>query len=279
MNRTLLAGSLLILTLSCGKDATKRTVEAPPKKTVNKLVYDRNSYLAELKVLNKSAAGPVSGNANFKIHNDTFFAYVRLFNSIPNLVHEQRYYEAESCPGPEADTNGDGFIDILEANAVLGDPIFPLDADISSETAGLNLFPSGDQSGSYWYEQEIAYEELRQELNLSERVPDSAFSKLTDGRDLKLNSGIVLILGAPAWSKLPETVASSGGYANFQTLPIACGALRRIYVVPGEVKGDDGVTLPNGEVGGSRGQYDDVPVLFPLPKDAKDYGDDDQTFP
>lgn len=279
MKKLLTLTPLLLLTLSCGEKSKKVIVPAVEKVTVNKLTYDRNSYLAELKALNESVAGPVSGNANFKIQKDTLYAYVRLFNSFNGLVHEQRYYEAKSCPGPEQDLNADGFIDIAEADAFMGKPIFPLDADISSEEAGYNVFPSGDYSGSYWYEQEVPYENLRNELNLTEVNADSDFAKLTDGRDLSLNSGVVLILGAPAWSVLPETVATTGGFANFQTLPVACGTLRRIYVVPGELKGDDGVVIPNGPEGGSRGEYDDAPVIFPLPKDAKDYGDDDNSLP
>lgn len=279
MKSTILLALLILLTLSCGRETKTKLVPVAPKIEINKLTVDKNSYLAELAPLNEVVAGAVSGNANFKIHKETLYAYVRLFNSISGLVHEQRYYEASACPGPEQDLNQDGFIDIQEANAFLGDPIFPLDADISSEEAGYNIFPSGDQSGSYWYEQEVSYETLRSELNLTERNAESDFSKLTDGRDLKLNTGIILILGAPSWASLPETVASSGGYANFQTLPIACGSLRQIYVVPGEIKGDGGVQIPNGTVGGDRGEYDNVPVIFPFPKEAKDYGDDDHSFP
>lgn len=279
MKKSLILIPTLLFLISCGKEGKKTLIPAKPNMTANKLILDRNNYLAELSVLNESVAGPVSGNANFRIHKETLYAYVRLFNSISGLVHEQRYYEGKSCPGPEQDLNNDGFIDIKEANAFLGEPIFPLDADISSEEAGAQIFPMGDSSGSYWYEQEVPYESLEQELNLTEKVPESDFSKLIDGRGLKLNSGIIMILGAPAWSNLPDSVASSGGFASFQTLPIACGTLRRIYVVPGEVKSDGGVQIPSGPIGGSRGEYDNVPVIFPIPGDAKDYGDDHYSYP
>jgi hypothetical protein len=270
---------LFLFMVGCGNEKKETITPAAPQKVVNELKVDRNSYLAELIPLNSLASGPVSGNANFKIQKETLYAYVRLFNSINGLVHEQRYYEAKACPGLEQDTNADGYIDIVEANSFLGEPIFPLDADISSEEAGFNIFPSIDSSGAYWYEQKVSYEALRSELNLTEKNPDSSFAKLTNGRDLNLSSGVILILGAPSWSNLPETVASSGGFANFQTLPIACGTLRQIYVVPGEIKNDEGVLVPNGPVGGSHGEYDNVPVIFPLPKDAKDYGDDENSFP
>lgn len=279
MKNNLILTSLIFLSLACGQKEKKSLTPSQPKKTVNKLIVDPNSYLAELKPLNETVAGAVSGNANFKIHKGVLYAYVRLFNSLPNLIHEQRYYEAKACPGKEQDLNEDGFIDIQEANDFLGAPIFPLDADITSEEAGFNTFPAGDVAGGYWYEQEVSYENLRTELNLTEINPDTDFRKLPDGEDLNLNSGVVLILGAPSWSSLPESVASSGGFANFQTLPIACGTLRRIYVVPGEVKGDTGVQIPNGPIGGAKGEYDNVPVIFPLPGEAKDYGDENHQFP
>lgn len=246
-----------------------------PDPIVNPLEVEDNVYMAELHALNDNVAGAVSGNANFKIENNDFIAYIRFFNSISGLVHEQRYYQADACPTLEQDTNADGYIDIQEANAFLGQPLFPLDFDISSEEAQYDVFPGGDAVGGYWYEQIVPMETLMMDLKSEDLTPENDFRKMAQTEELNLNRGIVLIMGISPTIILPETVASSGGYGNFQTLPVACGSLKKIYVVPGTIQGDEASPLPNGEEGGALGEYDNAPILHHTDRKGDDYGSSD----
>lgn len=255
----------IVFITACGKTDSQRTTASPtnhPIQTMEKIMAQEDSYLAVLEALNEGVAGAVSGSANVKIDKGEFIAYIRLFNSIPWLVHEQRYYEADTCPGLDHDLNGDGFLDIQEAQMHLGPAIIPLDYDLSSEEAQYDVYPSGDAAGSYWYEQDIPYETLLADLQAEDMTPDNDYQKFPRGRELNLNRGVILILGVPSWTLLPESVASTEGYANYQTLPIACGSLRKIYVVPGKPQsGDAPVAIPTGETGGPKGEYDDAPIL------------------
>lgn len=276
MNKMLLSGLILLCACSETGEYEKLTGEVPaPKQVVNPLVVEEHNYLALLSPLNEDVSGPISGSANFKLDGDDLVAYIRLFNSLTGLVHEQRFYQASGCPTLEQDTNNDGYIDIQEANAFLGKPLFPLDYDLSSEEAQYDVYPGGDAAGGYWYEQIVDFNTLLEDLRAADNNIENDFEKISPEQELILNEGVVLILGVPAWKVLPETVASSGGYANFQTLPIACGALKKIYVVPGRIQGDVADPISNGEVGGSRGEYDDAPILLHADRKGENYGEED----
>lgn len=263
--RTIIIIALLILA-ACGRTEFQNKSAATatlPQQSMDKVTVQEDAFLAVLNPLNEGVAGAVSGSANFHIDKKgDFIAYIRLFNSVPWLVHEQRYYEADECPTMDHDLNGDGFLDIQEAQLHLGQAIIPLDYDLSSEEGQYDVYPSGDGAGGYWYEQDIPYETLMADLHAEDMTPGNDFEKLPKGRELNLHRGVVLILGVPAWTALPDTVASSGGYANYQTLPIACGSLHKIYVVPGKPQsGDNPVSIPTGDKGGPKGEYDDAPIL------------------
>lgn len=271
---------LFLSLLMLGACSEKDNTGALPLKNHNQNFqnsYKENptEFLAVLETMNKSVAANVSGNANFKMQDGDFVAYIRLFNSVPGLIHEQRFYQASSCPTMDEDTNADGFIDILELNSYLGHPILPLDADITSEESGMHTFPAGDVAGGYWYEQIVPYTTLNNDLHADDLNPMDDFEKLPGNEELSLEEGVIVILGVPATTILPETVASSAGYANFQTLPVACGKLTKIYLVPGRIEEDKADIIPQGEVGGVNGQYDNAPNLIHFELKAGNYGDDD----
>lgn len=256
-------------------DQSPQSLNTKDQKLQNTKAREPNDYLANLDSLNGSVSGFVTGNANFKKLGNDFIAYIRIFNAVPGLIHEQRFYQASSCPRIEDDLNGDGFIDIQELNSFLGNPIFPLDADITSQAAGAHTFPAGDQVGGYWYEQIVPMDVLMSDLHAEDLTPEDDFVPLPMSEQLSLDEGVVVILGVPAATYLPETVASSAGYANFQTLPIACGSLRKIYQVPGRIESDKADAISEGEVGGVLGEYDNAPILHHTERKSGNYGDDD----
>jgi hypothetical protein len=274
--------SLLILAVSCGDslemasspDPVKSAPQEQQKKAHNELKVP-DHYSAELIAMNTKVSGQLSGAANFKIENGDFVAYIRLYNSLTSLIHEQRYYRADACPTSDADTNNDGFIDIVETNNFLGQPIFPLDADITTLEAGKDTFPAGDTMGTYWYEQIMDYNSLLDELHQGDKDSNDDFVGLSPAENISLDEGVIIIMGVPGFTVLPETVASTNGYGNFQTLPVACGSLKKVYVVPGKIEDDKGVSLPSGPVGGVNGEYDNATVMVGGNRKADNYGDDD----
>lgn len=117
------------------------------------------------------------------------------------------------CPGPEADANGDGFVDLIETRKVAGVTMIPLiDRPTTLEIAS-DAYPVADEAGRLSYEARVETATLRDAVDRSFGTP------------LALDRRVVFIHGAPAGASLPDSVASLEGVPARVTLPIACAEL------------------------------------------------------
>lgn len=194
-------------------------------------------YIARFTTLNSHINGTVPGSVTFFRDSDRVMVYLRLFAGYPKAWHQQKIYEGSRCPTLGDDTNGDGFIDIQEAEAVLGKVLIPLDADISSQRSGRNFYPLGDLSGSYYYERTTSFSRLFRDLKDIKNQTDE-YKKLAEDEGFSIEGRAVLIQGVSQEVEFPETVGSSSRFKPFQTLPIACGIFLEDNRITGTV--DDG---------------------------------------
>lgn len=169
-------------------------------------------FVAELHPLNAGVCGiaPVTGTAEFSV-GATFEARVWASGLEPNMLHPQHIHAADTCPPPEADTNGDGFIDVIEGLPFYGEIMIPLDANLAnlgSETS----FPMAE-GGTIDYEQSTSTADLTKAL--------AAMGY--DG--INLPKRHVVLHGVSPDTDLPDTVQSLGGLPAYLTLPVACGEI------------------------------------------------------
>jgi hypothetical protein len=243
----LFAGMLL---LSCGKSGSdnakngQRPIQEEEQQEIQ-LPSDgsniQGKYLAKFKTLNPQVNGTIPGSVTFFRDKDRVMVYLRLFAGHPKAWHQQKIYEGSRCPTISDDTNGDGYIDIFEAEAVLGKQLIPLDADISSQKSGRNFYPLGDLSGSYYYERITSFSRMFRDLKDTKNAGEE-YKKLAPEEGLSIAGKAVLIQGVSAEVEFPETVQSSPRYKPFQTLPIACGVFEENNLITG--------TNDNGEIPG-----------------------------
>ena len=106
-------------------------------------VFAEEIYLAKLKTLNGLVNGTLAGSITLNKRDDKFLVFSRLFAGTPVTWHMQNVYTGR-CPDEKDDTNLDGYLDINEASLALKNIIIPLDGDLNSQMAGLNLFPVAD---------------------------------------------------------------------------------------------------------------------------------------
>lgn len=198
-------------------------------------------YLATFSTLNSHVNGTVPGSVTFQRKDDRFYAYVRLFAGFPRAWHMQNVYEGGRCPTASDDLNGDGFIDITEAQAVLGKVLIPLDSDISSQNSGRNFYPLADPSGSYHYERITSFERFFRDLKSDDKDPNDHIMKLLPEEPFVLEGKTVMIQGISDSVVIPDTVRSFGRHRPFQTLPVVCGVFSSVTTAPGMP--DDG-TIP-----------------------------------
>jgi hypothetical protein len=243
--------ALLFLLTSCGKSTadgekqfTQKVEELAPIDGSN---IDGH-YQAIFTTLNPHVNGTIPGSANFLRKEDRFFAYVRLFAGGMGVWHQQYVYTGFRCPNLNDDTNSDGFVDIAEAEAVVGKILIPLDSDISTQISGKKFFPIADPSGSYQYERVTSFKRFLSDLQNEDEDVNDDIVKLSTGQGLTLSGKTFLVLGVSETVQFPETVAGKGKLKPFQTFPIACGIFKKITEAPGSEYVPDAIPGPVASV-------------------------------
>lgn len=220
-------------------------------------------YIAPMEIMNRGVGGAISSTLSITKDGDRMIAYIRFNGGMPSVSHQQRVHVGTSCPTEADDKNGDGYIDINEAYDKVGKILFPLDADISSQERGMSLWPMADIYGSYNWERATSFERFISDLREPDLNAENDFAKLGPGGALNLDGRVVLFHGTTKeTSNLPDSVATRGRLANFQTIPIACGIIRKVSSVPGAPEDDPSYgPAPAGEtVGGGNGSDDGATV-------------------
>jgi hypothetical protein len=135
--------------------------------------------------------------------------------------HPQFIYTGSRCPTTSDDTNGDGYVDVVEAMAASGQMLVPLDSDLTAQDAG-GTFPSG---ANYSYDESASYAAMLADLQLPDANTNDTIVKLGANEDLNVGKRVVIIHGVPSSTTLPPTVQGISSLSPQQTLPIACAVL------------------------------------------------------
>lgn len=223
-------------------------------------------YQAKFITLNPHVNGTLPGSANFYREENRFYAYVRLFAGGIRAWHMQNVYNGNRCPTIHDDKNNDGFIDINEAEVVLGKILIPLDSDIGHQLSGRRYFPVGDLSGSYQYERVTSFNRFLSDLQSSDMDLEDDLIKLPPGEGLKITGRAVLIQGVASSVEFPETVETKGKHETFKTLPIACGIFSKVKNSPGLPYIQDQIPGPIADVDSDQ----DKPNSEVIPEDGSD---------
>ncbi|MFL5786060.1 MAG: hypothetical protein ACJ76H_15690 [Bacteriovoracaceae bacterium] len=265
--------------IACGGGSSSRGAGSKSGESPRILESDADgTYVSNLDTMNNGVGGAISAIASFNKEGDRLMAFLRFNGGYPGIAHQQRVHVGTRCPTMADDTNGDGYVDINEAYAVVGKILFPLDADISGQERGSSLWPAGDIYGSYQWERATSYSRFISDLREPDLNEENDFAKLGPNGDLNLDGRVVMVHGTNALSNLPDTVGTHGRLSNIQVMPIACGVIRKVTTFPGQVLDDPslGVATGAGEtVGGSSGADDGAIV----PVDGVSHPEEDPETP
>lgn len=228
------------------------------------------TYSATLYPVNINLHAPKSGLATFTRQGDELTARVKLEVGAQGANYRQAIYWGNRCPGIEADRNKDGYIDMTEMEATLGDVIVPLDGDLDTQSGGTGMYPSGNNvRGSYFYKRTASFSRFFEDLRAMDPNPNDRVRKLEDQAGFTFIGKVILIQGATEAFRIPETVSSYYGLSRTRSLPIACGVIFKSNdslndeaetpIVTGEEPNDSAPTpRPDGDV-------TPVPVPTPVP--------------
>jgi hypothetical protein len=262
---------LFICTLSsCQDSSSGKKLHGKENQTLQ--VEVDGTYRAILRPLNEQNA-LMNGSATIVRKGDDFIVDVRLSHGPVKTLVRQSLHQGHRCPTEEDDTNADGIIDAAEGAAVYQGILIPLDDDISSLRMGLGTFPLADDFGSYFYSRVTSYETVLSDLREEDLNPDDEYVKLGSRKNFNTLGRVVVLSGVPVETVLPETVTGIGRLTPHQSLPIACGILKRVEGSPGTIDQD----VSEAEL--SDEPREDDGAIFTKLEDVEDsgnYGEEDE---
>lgn len=177
------------------------------------------TFVAQLSPVNADLLDATpSGEARLEIRGDSLTITVEARGLPPRMTHLQHFHGFEDgsdarCPGPEADRNGDGVVDVTETAAMAGTTMVPFHGDPENMEIDADTYPEADDQGAYSYRHTVPLAGLL-----------SAFTEKFGG-SLDLGRRVVFIHGVPEQTQLPETAETKAGLPAHVTVPIACGEL------------------------------------------------------
>lgn len=177
-------------------------------------------YTAKLAPLNSDKIGTsASGTAKLSIEEGALTISIEATGLAPGLMHLQHFHgfpdgRAAICPTAEADTNGDGYVDLIETEPMSGTTMVPFHAHPATLEIPNDTYPVADKNGAAHYKKTESVETLEKALKEKFNVPVLALSKR-----------VIIIHGVPADKSLPDSVKSLPGVPAQVTLPVACGVI------------------------------------------------------
>lgn len=200
---------------STDSEATTENTEAGNE--TEKTVYAATLTSVNSDLLDKET----TGKARFVVEGDSMTVTIDVVNAPVNMAHWQHFHgfkdgKAASCPSDNADTNGDGIIDLIETEEASGTTMVPFNDLPSAMKVANNTYPEAKADGTYHYEVTVSMSDLQ-----------SAFAEAFGG-DIALDTRVLYIHGVPSDMELPETVQSLGEIPAQVTLPIACGKIVKV---------------------------------------------------
>ncbi len=219
---------VMSLMASCG--GTEKSAASPgsEKNPITQLGLE-GRYIAKLNALNTSVAGVTIAEAKVQVIADQLAVSMEVKDSPASTTHSQFIYEGTECPSEIHDTNNDGFIDAIEASKVLGKILIPLDANLNSQSEGLESFPESNFLGNYSYYKEGVLSQLVADLTAPDMDEKDEITKLS-GSDLQLEGKVVVVQGVSNQTYIPGSVATFDGLSDRATLTIACGKISRVMI-------------------------------------------------
>jgi hypothetical protein len=182
-------------------------------------------YTAEIHELNADLTNKnVSGTATFIAAGGNLYVTIVVRGLAPSMMHLQHIHgfkastKKGSCPGSDADTNGDGVIDLIETHPYSGVTLIPFNAAPAELKILTSSYPKANEDGLITYRKKIPLDTLKQ--NIRQKYDIKKFS---------LENRVIYIHGIPDSASLPETIESLPGVPARVTVPVACGEIKAVH--------------------------------------------------
>ena len=213
---------LCLLTLaSCGGDKGGGSSAPSGPVKEEQIQETEGTYKAIMRPYNFNLAGWIpNGITDINIVSNEMEVKSWLDDSA-DVTHMQNIHIGTTCPGPEHDSNKDGYVDLYESMAVAGKILIPLDSEISAQD-GSTEFPKGNFS----YFETVNIPAMMDDLQSADTNTGDSMVKLAPTQGLNLAGKVIIIMGS-ANRMIPDSVSLHNGQPKNLSIPIACGVIER----------------------------------------------------
>lgn len=224
-SRNILATLSLLTLVACGGGGGGGSSSGNGGRIQEMVEATPGTYYSVLRPVNFQANGFIPyGAATFSLVGDQLQINVSVDDD-QAVNHRQTLHLGSRCPTASDDTNGDGFVDYNEAMAVVGPALMPLDSDLTSQTAGAEVYPRGP---GMTYSKLASLQTINADLWKADEDPSDNVMKLSSGKGIGFEGRVVLVHGTSFQSSFPGSLASYKGEPAHLSLPVVCGVMKKI---------------------------------------------------
>jgi hypothetical protein len=180
-------------------------------------------YVAKIAPLNAEKIGTsASGAADLQVANGKLSVSIELVGLTPSLMHLQHFHgfadgRDAACPTAKEDVNEDGYIDLIETEAIAGTTMLPFHEHPVTLEIPNDTYPVANNKGTASYKHSDSVGELEKALKVKFKAPA-----------LDLAKRVIFVHGVGSDTKLPESVKSLPGVPAQVTIPVACGKIEAV---------------------------------------------------
>ena len=179
-------------------------------------------YKSQINMVNQGLGGNAAkGTAEFRIAGDELLITVNAEGLTPDMKHMVHLHgfvdgRKAACATPSADKNKDGVVDVMEAAAVNGPELIALNGEPQALDIKEKSYPKASKQGTIQYSKKVSMKKLMKNMQKKYKIST-----------LNLESMVVNLHGVDKKAKLPATVQSEMKLPAYQTVPVACGEIKK----------------------------------------------------
>lgn len=192
-------------------------------KNVDKsLLVNEGNYRARIIPLNRQLQKTsLTGEVYAKVETSKMNIQVDIKDLSPSMMHPQYLHYGTNCPTETDDLNGDGIIDVAEAQKAMGPEIISLEDNL--KTTNNYDFPKTNIDGELFYLKTFSNDELKKYFLKSD------FKKWSN-QSINVSKMAYIILGISDDIEVPESAKGIAGIKTQTSIPVGCGIFEKMQI-------------------------------------------------
>lgn len=218
---------IVVFSGSCRNEQEQQEERIEAQTNIDTVVDpEPRAYRGEISTLNQELndGNEVDGRVAIRIARGIMRVNVYAQGLEPDMRHMQHLQASEEtateCPGPDADDNNDGVIDVMEiTDEPEGVVLIPLNMGPSSLEVDVLTYPMANDNGEIQFEAHLHIDSLRTAVQEEYGIENIDFTRFT-----------YILQGVSPETSLPQSTVTVGDIPPHATVPVGCAVLEEVEV-------------------------------------------------